>query len=342
MTLFADWRCTFFGVALTAAAWLQAAPTPQPVVMTVTGPVDVSRLGLVLSHEHIMSTFGAEPAATPGYDKVAVLGAVEPALRALHAAGVGTVVEATAAYFGRDVHLLRLIAERTGLQVVTNTGYYGAANGRYLPPELLSLTATEVAARWIAEWRDGIAGSGIRPGFIKLGVNAGPLRPVDRLLVAAAAQAHLATGLTIAVHTGANDVAAAEQLSILAAAEVSPEAWIWVHAQNAVAGMEQLIGAGRRGAWLSLDGWTPALVARDLETLKQLKAAGLLHRVLLSHDGNLYPAAGGKPRPMDWLVRSGRATLLAAGFTEEEWQMMTRENPARAYAVAVRTRRPAP
>lgn len=303
--------------------------------MTVTGPVAISELGLVLAHEHVMSTFGAEPAATPGYDEAAVIAAVSPSLISLREAGVGAIIEATAAFFGRDPRLLRQISERTGVRLVTNTGYYGAANGRYLPPDLLSLAPEAIAARWIGEATGGIADTGIRPGFLKLGINAGPLNDADRLLLRAAALAHRATGLTIAVHTGANHEAAAAQLDLLAAEGVRPDAWVWVHAHQAP-DAAALLAAARRGAWVSVDGWNAANAARCLEILRELRAANLLHRVLLSHDGNLHPAPGARPRSLDWLLREGRAALSAAGFTAEDWRQLTVHNPAAAYAIRIR------
>ena len=303
--------------------------------MTVTGPVAVGDLGLVLAHEHVMSTFGAEPAATPRYDDAAVIAAVAPSLLALREAGVGAIIEATAAYFGRDPRLLKQISERTGVRLITNTGYYGAANGRYLPPDLFSLPPEAIAARWIAEASEGIAGTGIRPGFLKLGINAGPLNEADRLLLRAAARTHRATGLTIAVHTGANHEAAADQLDLLAAEGVRPDAWVWVHAHQAP-DSAALIAAARRGAWISFDGWNAANAARSLEILRELRTANLLHRVLLSHDGNLHPTPGARPRPLDWLLREGRAALTTAGFTPDDWRQLTVDNPAAAYAVRIR------
>ena len=54
---------------------------------------------------------------------------------------------------------------------------------------------------------------------------------MDAKLVRAAARAHLATGLTIAVHTGPAE-GAFEQMEILKEEGVDPSAWIWVHAQG--------------------------------------------------------------------------------------------------------------
>ncbi|HRE82803.1 MAG TPA: hypothetical protein PLN52_17290, partial [Opitutaceae bacterium] len=139
-------------------------------IMTVRGPISASELGLTLSHEHIMSIFGAEPTPTPSYDESAVLPTVVPTLNTLRELGLRAVVDGTAQYFGREPLLLRKIAEASDVHLITNTGYYGAAKGRYLPPDLDVLTAEQVSERWIAEWKNGIGDTGIRPGFIKLGV----------------------------------------------------------------------------------------------------------------------------------------------------------------------------
>ena len=67
--------------------------------------------------------------------------------------------------------------------------------------------------------------------LIKTGVDQAPLSAMQGKLIEAAALTHLATGLTIGVHTGNGD-AANEQLKILDAKGVGPSARIWIHAQN--------------------------------------------------------------------------------------------------------------
>ena len=64
-------------------AGLQAQPAAGLNVMTVRGPVPAEELGTMLAHEHVMSTFGAEPSARARYDQAAVLAAVGPPLQAL-------------------------------------------------------------------------------------------------------------------------------------------------------------------------------------------------------------------------------------------------------------------
>ena len=200
--------------------------------MTVTGPVASSKLGRTLPHEHVMVDFiGADKVSPQRYNRDEVYRSVLEHLRAVREAGCDTFVDCTPAYLARDPALLKRLAEASGLGIVTNTGYYGARQGKYLPSHVADETAEQLAKRWIAEWSDGIDGTGIRPGFIKIGVDQAPLPEASRKLIRAAARTHLKTGLTIACHTG-DGAAAMEEMEILREEGVDPSAWIWVHAQN--------------------------------------------------------------------------------------------------------------
>ena len=70
-------------------------------------------------------------------------------------------------------------AGATGVHVLTNTGYYGSANDRYAPKHAYDESARQIAARWVKEALEGIDGTDIRPGFMKLGVDTGPLSEID-------------------------------------------------------------------------------------------------------------------------------------------------------------------
>jgi len=279
---------------------------------------------------------GLDPALRASYDEASVFEAVLPRLSEVRELGCKTLVEATAAYFGRDPKLLRRLSEASGVRIVTNTGYYGAANDRYLPQHAYSESVDQVSARWIREWEEGIDGTGIRPGFIKIGIDPGPLSDIDRKLVLAAARTHAETGLTMAVHTGNNPQAAAEQLSMLETEGVSPSAWIWVHA-HAVQDADKLIEAAEKGAWISLDGLQIDGVPALLERVRMIRSAGALGRVLLSHDGNSYPSTSeGSPRPFTAVFTRFVPALLDSGFTHGEVAQLTVENPRRAFTVDVR------
>src|SRR5690606_25553657 len=190
-----------------------------------------------------------------------------------------TMVECTPAYIGRDPLLLRELSAVTKMQIITNTGYYGAADNKFLPPHAFSETARQLSERWIKEWERGIGDTDVRPGFIKIGVMDAPLSPIHIKLIKAAAYTHLQTGLSIASHTGKAGPAF-EQMEILIKEGVHPEAFIWVHAQSEN-NLQYHTEAARKGAWISLDGLSNSNVNSYLKMVKNLKEQGYLHKVLL-------------------------------------------------------------
>ena len=323
-----------------ALAGCNSRPPAVGSVMTVNGPIPPDRMGTTLTHEHVLVDFGGAAVASPDrYDRDTVFQTVLPYLQRARALGARTLVEATPAYLGRDPILLQRLADASGVQLLTNTGYYGAREDQHLPPHAFTQPADSLAARWIREWETGIDGTGIRPGFIKIGVDEGPLSDIDRKLIQAAARTHLRTGLTIASHTGPA-AGAMEQLAVLEAEGVDPSAWIWVHAQAEDDSTFHL-RAARRGAWISFDGLAADNVRRYVERIGFLKAEGLLHRVLVSHDAGWYHVGepgGGAFRPYDVLFTDFLPALRAAGFTDQEIRQVIADNPAEAFTVRVRAR----
>jgi phosphotriesterase-related protein len=310
--------------------------------MTVSGPIALERMGITLPHEHVLVDFaGAEAVSPARYDREEVFATVLPYLQRARALGVETLVEATPAYLGRDPLLLKRLADASGLRILVSTGYYGARGDQHLPRHAFTDPADSLAARWIREWTDGIDGTGIRPGFIKIGVDTGPLSEIDRKLIRAAARTHLRTGLTIAAHTGPA-VGALGQLAVLEEEGVDPSAWIWVHAQ-AEDDSTLHVRAAQSGAWISFDGLAPGDVERYVARVAFMKTEGLLQRVLVSHDAGWYHVGepgGGAFRPYETLFTEFLPALKAAGFTDGEIHQLIAVNPAEAYAVRIRARRP--
>ena len=217
-------------IGLSGRTWAEGPELRQ--VNTVSGPIRPDDLGVTLPHEHVLVDFvGADKVSPDRYDRDEAFQIILPHLRRLRELGCKSLVECTPAYLGRDPLLLKRLSEASDLRLLTNTGYYGAGAGKYLPKHAFQEDADQLAKRWLDEWHNGIEGTGIRPGFIKTGVDAGPLTEVNRRIVQAAARTHMKSGLTIAGHTG-DGLAALEQLDVLQKEGVHGNAWIWVHAQN--------------------------------------------------------------------------------------------------------------
>lgn len=335
-----EWLAAAIG-ALAGSATLRAAGLGQRSggtsgrqIETVRGPVPADRLGLTLMHEHVLVDFiGAGDVSPSRYDANEAFKAVLPHLGAAKRLGCETLVECTPAYLGRDPRLLERLSEAAGIHILTNTGYYGAAQDNHLPPHAFTETAEQLAARWIREAERGLDGTNVKPAFMKIGVDAAPLSDVDAKLVRAAALTHRSTGLPIAAHTSGG-AAAMEELDILHRAGVPPSAFIWVHAHNE---RDQTfhVRAARRGAWVEFDGISEKSVDRHVALVQRMKSEGLLHRVLVSHDAGWYRVGepgGGTFRPYDTLFTKFIPALKAAGFTEQEVRQLLVENPRRVLA----------
>jgi predicted metal-dependent phosphotriesterase family hydrolase len=310
------------------------AQNNEGIIQTVQGPVGREALGMTLSHEHLFSNFGLPIDETDSYDEAALFAQVIPYLRMLHGQGVRTIFDYTTSYFGRRADLLRAMSDSTGILIVTNTGIYGAADDRYVPTYAFSESVAELAQRWIAEAEDGIDGTGILPGFIKLAFDDGPPSDIDRKLFKAGLLTHLATGLSIAVHTGSNPDALQLQLELLDEYGVHPGAWIWTHA-NWHDDFELVMEVAQRGAWISMDGVNSENIGQYLEYIRKFMEAGLIGRLLISHDGDAYPA-GEEIRPFEAIQKELIPAMRSGGFPESVITQLLIENPGEAFAIRVR------
>lgn len=326
------------GVGISILPKGEAAAAKKRQVMTVTGVIDASAMGQTLAHEHILVDFiGAEEIYPPRWDREQVFKKVLPFLEEARAAGCQTLVDCTPNYLGRDVALLKRLSEKTGLFIVTNTGYYGGSDNKFLPAHAFTETAAQLSLRWVREWQQGIDGTSIRPGFMKISVNASHLSEVSLKLIHAAALTHLRTGLAIASHTGPA-IPAFEQIEVLKENRVDPAAFIWVHAQNEKDN-GQYVKAARDGAWVSLDGLSENNIQEYIEKLVVLRREKCLHRVLLSHDAGWYDpskADGGEFRGYTVLFRKMIPALEQEGFAEAEIMQLIQENTANAFAIGVK------
>lgn len=319
----------------TGCASPQKEEDDMGTIHTVRGPIRPAELGLTLAHEHILVDFGGADVTGPHrWDADAVVAKMQPYLEELVALGVDTFVDATPAYLGRDVGVLRRLSAAVGLQILTNTGWYKPP---YLPPRAFDLSAEEIATEWIAEYEDGIDGTDVRPGFIKIAVNPGPLDPTQRKIVQAAAYTHLATGLTVASHTGEAQ-AARESLDAAQAVGMDLSRYIVVHADQ-IRSLDDLAEIAERGAWIEYDAIGTREIGEHVELLQRSLDRGWIDQLLLSQDAGWYAVEepnGGNVRPYTAILTAFRERLAQAGVDDATWSRLMEANPARALAILER------
>ncbi|MHC4149129.1 MAG: phosphotriesterase family protein [Planctomycetota bacterium] len=309
-------------------------------IMTVLGLIRPSEFGKVLVHEHVMVDFiGAAKTGRHRYNQDDVVETMLPYLHAVRQRGFTGFVDCTPAWLGRDVEVLRRLAEQTDLHILTNTGYYGTGNDKFLPAHAFSETDGQLAARWVREWEHGIDGTNIKPGFIKTSVDKGPLSKIDRKLVRAAAKAHLQTGLTIACHTG-EAKAALGVLETVRAEGVDASALIIVHADG-INKENVHVKLAEAGAWIEYDGVSDKSIRKHVRLIKKMLEAGFGDQLLISHDAGWYrvgegEAAKKKIRPYNAISDQLIPALKAADVSDAGLHKLFVENPAKAFTIRVR------
>ncbi|GAB6091532.1 phosphotriesterase family protein [Spirochaeta dissipatitropha] len=253
-------------------------------IQTVRGQIQAEEGSRILAHEHIMVDFiGAEKTGPERWNRAEVADRIIPYLIELKAQDVNMFFDCTPAYLGRDPVLLKNISEQTNIHIITNTGFY---KDEYLPEWARQSSVEKLAELWISEFKYGIDGTDIKPGFIKAAVNPGPLNPEARNCLRAAAICCRETELTIATHCGDAE-AAHEILDILDSESVPSSKWILVHSQL-VTDNNDLLDVAGRGCYIELDGLAWGDYDNHAEKLGLLVEHGYSRQVLLSQDAGWY------------------------------------------------------
>lgn len=323
---------------LLAILLLAACKQELPKIITVNGEIPAAEIGKTLHHEHLLVDFiGADSTGYHRWNRDSVVEKVLPYLLEIKKLGYKTLVECTPAYLGRDPLLLKTLSEKSGIQIITNTGYYSAVGGKFIPKHGFTETAEQLANRWIDEAKNGIEGTGVYPGFIKIAVERAPLKEINRKVVEAACIAHKATGLTIMSHTGLA-VPAYQEIEILKQFGVHPSAFIWTHANNEK-DWGKIVDAAKMGVWIAFDKFEQKETESFSEFAVLMKKEGLLNKLLFSHDAGWYDpmkSGGGTFRDFIAIENFLIPALLQKGLTEKEIVQIFELNPADAFAVKIR------
>ena len=305
-------------------------------IHTIRGPIEIATLGLILPHEHLFTDLRGP--TSPGYAQAeleAVIRVVRPYLEEALADGVTTLVECSTVGVGRNLRVLQSLAEVSTIQIIAPTGMYREA---YIPASLRQISEQELAELWTKELTEGIEGTSIRAGFIKLAMSDDGPTPLEVRNLRAAAQASRNTGAVIGSHTIGGRIAQ-QEMDVLEEAGLDLGRFIWIHAQTEP-DIEILKEVARRGAYVELDTVgapfqsQPELITKAFALIE----VGFIDRLLLSHDAGWYNPArpDGYPeegyRGYTALTREFIPALLKNGLSEEQIKQVTVDNPAQAFA----------
>jgi phosphotriesterase-related protein len=172
-------------------------------IQTVTGTIPPNDLGLTDGHNHLWISRQVVPASdAPVLDQPED---IQEELIAYRKAGGISQIDCQPIFAGRNGNRLRWLSEKSGVNVVTNTGFHR----RIYYPEgapIWQMDCAQAAAFFIDEIQNGLLESRdypeeiVKPGFIKIAVEKS-LAESPKHLVEAAVQASLETGYLIEMHT---------------------------------------------------------------------------------------------------------------------------------------------
>ena len=302
----------------------------------VLGPIDTGDLGFTLMHEHILIANSAMRQASAGWVDVddVVRFATEEA-KAAGSRGVRTIVDLTPINLGRDIHVIREVAERARMQIVAATGLYYHEEpwmGGWEPDRIVEFLIRDV--------EKGIQGTDIKAGIIKCATDQA-VTTINEKLLRVAARLHRATGIPISTHTDASAGVGPGQQDVFEDEGVDLSRVVIGHCGDSD-DLDYLESVLRRGSFIGMDRFgLEGILSTDkrISTIAMLCERGWAERMVLSHDAcchmdfmpkDVFDAVM-RPRVPNWNFRhipdDVVPALRKAGVDEADLRRLTVENP---------------
>ena len=319
------------------------------MVNTVLGPVSPDQLGKMLIHEHLICGFPGwyADSAAPPFDREATIKLCLEAIEQAKGYGVNTIVDATPNEMGSDPDLVREVSEKSGVNIVCATGLYTEVEGAPAYFKFRGQVGADVTAEiyeiFVKDITQGIRGTGVKAGVIKVATGHGQISPYEEKVLRAAARAQKETGVPIITHTEAGTMGP-EQVDLLISERVDPKRIMVGHIGNADLKYQTTILA--KGAYIAFDrlGLDPVFPdALSKACVIGLIGIGYANRIMLSQDYIILwlgrppfsPEVAALVFP-NWslvhILKNIIPALKEAGVTDEQVHAMMVENPRRLFA----------
>ena len=263
------------------------------MINTVTGQVEKRNFGAVLVHEHIRCASN---------DLLHIFGkkwldenhladfAAEILLEMKEKYGLGLWVDGTPIDLGRDVALLKKVSEKSGVAIVASTGLYHF-------PSLYTQghSEFEIASWFIDEFQNGMEGTNIKPGILKVASDRMGITDDNAKRLRALAIAQKETDLPLYVHSSHISDVTECQLDILLNVIEKPEKILIGHTANRPHAefLERILD---RGCYIVMDQChCTSYSLEDIgKVLVKLCNDGYADRILLSNDLCIYTDFGSR------------------------------------------------
>jgi phosphotriesterase-related protein len=319
--------------------------------------VDSSELGFTLVTEQVIGPVTVEVennwpehtyAGAPEEQRIADAVAK---LQVAKEAGVDTLIDRTLPGTGRSIPRLLPIAQQSPVNIIVATGWY---TWNDLPFYFEFRDAFPAAAEagqptledlMVRDLEEGIAGTGVRAGIIKVVTDRYGITDGVRYAIGAGARAHRRTGVPITTHTGMNlgITTALLQQAVLEEEGVDLSRVNFGHVDFTPpdAPIDDFLTVLDRGSFISFDTialapmFPPEYREKRIERVMTLLERGYADQIMLSHDNSAYvdvvpeTAITAAFPPFTEISRDFLPTLLERGVSQEHIDKMMIHNPRR-------------
>lgn len=304
----------------------------------VLGPIEADDLGFTLMHEHILiANWSMRQSFADWVDLEAHSELATTEVRASRKAGVDTIVDLTPINLGRDIHVIREVAERAEAQIIAATGLY-----YHEEPWLGGWEVDRLVEFLVRDIEDGIQGTDSKAGIIKAATADAGVTPINRKTLQVAARLQKATGVAISTHTTPENRCGLDQQDVFEEEGVDLSRVVIGHCGDTT-DLEYLEAVLRRGSTIGMDrfGLDMILPTKDrVVTIAELCRRGWADKMVLSHDAccrlDFFPPE--TPMPPKWNFRhiceDVIPALRAEGVSEADILSMTVGTPRRILAGA--------
>src|SRR5690349_10776749 len=254
-------------------------------------------------HEHVFVLTPDVQANYPdewGSEQVRREQAVQ-ALQRAYDAGVRTVVDLTVVGLGRYVPRVRAVAECVPVNIVVATGIYTYGDVPFYFHHRGPVGGVDpMVSMFVGDLTDGIADTGVRAGMLKCAIDEPGLTPGIERVMRAVAQAHLATGAPITVHTHPSSRTGLEVHRVLCREEgVDPRRVVLRHSGDTT-DVDHLVELADLCFVLGMDCFGLGAAEDRLATVVAMVGRGYAPQLVLSHDAACY---------IDWMEPAVREHL---------------------------------
>jgi len=315
-------------------------------VETVRGPVAVTALGTTLMHEHVFVLTPDMLANYPaGWDEESKVEVAIDRLTRLKALGVDTIVDPTVVGLGRYLPRIERINASVDINIVAATGLYTYTDlpfaFRFAGPGTLMDGEEPMVDLFVRDITDGIAGSSVKAAFLKCAIDEPGLTPGVERVMRAVAQAHVATGAPITVHTSVHNEGGTITQRVLAEEGADLTRVVIGHCGDS-ADIGYLTGLADRGSLLGMDRFGLDAILpfeQRVETVAHLCRLGYAERLVLSQDASCYidwfPDGLMERYAPNWhyehIARDVVPALAERGVGPEQIATMLVDNPRRYF-----------